>query len=45
MKSGIAVALAAAGLSMTLGATDMRAETLRFAFQGSLNSLDPYTLN
>ncbi len=45
MKSGIAVALAAAGLSVTLGATDMRAETLRFAFQGSLNSLDPYTLN
>ena len=45
MKSGIAVALAAAGLSVTLGATDLRAETLRFAFQGSLNSLDPYTLN
>ncbi|MEO1192760.1 MAG: ABC transporter substrate-binding protein [Pseudomonadota bacterium] len=45
MKTGIAVALAAAGLSLSLGASDARAETLRFAFQGSLNSLDPYTLN
>ncbi|MBC6405790.1 MAG: ABC transporter substrate-binding protein [Rhodospirillales bacterium] len=44
-KSGIAAALAAAGLSVTLGAADVRAETLRFAFQGPLNSLDPYTLN
>ncbi|WP_157017995.1 ABC transporter substrate-binding protein [Mesorhizobium xinjiangense] len=36
----------AAGLATALaGATSAQAETLRFAFQGTLNALDPYTLN
>lgn len=34
----------AAGAALLLGST-AQAETLRFAFQGSLNALDPYTLN
>jgi len=46
MKRSVAAALLAAGLSTGLVAADAaKAETLRFAFQGSLNSLDPYTLN
>ncbi|MEQ8297838.1 MAG: ABC transporter substrate-binding protein [Nitratireductor sp.] len=38
------VALAAAGAGLLLGST-AHAETLRFAFQGTLNALDPYSLN
>jgi peptide/nickel transport system substrate-binding protein len=37
-------AIVAAGAALLLGST-AQAETLRFAFQGTLNALDPYTLN
>lgn len=34
-----------AGCAMTLAANVAQANTFRFAFQGDLNALDPYTLN
>ena len=37
--------LAAAALVAAASASSAHAETLKFAFQGALNSLDPYTLN
>ena len=38
------MALAVAG-AMAFGATSSNATTLRYAFQGDLNALDPYSLN
>ena len=35
----------AAGLALALAATPATAKTFRYAFQGDLNALDPYTLN
>ena len=38
--------LAAAGaLALAIAATPAAAKTFRYAFQGDLNALDPYTLN
>jgi peptide/nickel transport system substrate-binding protein len=39
------IAFAAAALGAMLVGTPSQANTLRFAFQGTLNALDPYTLN
>ncbi len=44
LARGRRTAIAAAGAALLLGSA-AHAETLRFAFQGTLNALDPYTLN
>lgn len=41
----IKTTVATAALAATLMGTAASAETLRYAFQGTLNQLDPYTLN
>jgi len=42
-RSGLLAACAAAALALSVGVTS--AKTLRYANQGDLKSLDPYTLN
>ncbi|MTH98842.1 ABC transporter substrate-binding protein [Roseibium sp. RKSG952] len=39
------IAAATAAFAAGLAASSVQAETLKFAFQGSLNALDPYSLN